>query len=118
MVAKNETNNDLQSVLAKLEAAQAENASLKANALRMALAKVTIKVSEKGACSVYGLGRFPVTLYKEQWAKLFGMVDEVKTFIAKNDGLLRSKDSVTPAEVAARVAKNNAAIAASKTAAA
>ena len=51
-----------------------------------------IKVSEKGALSVYGLGRFPVTLYREQWEKLLGMGDEIRKFIKENDGLLKRKE--------------------------
>ena len=51
-----------------------------------------MKVSEKGALSVYGMGRFPVTLYKEQWLKLLGMGDEIKAFIEANNDSLKSKD--------------------------
>ncbi|HJQ85412.1 MAG TPA: hypothetical protein VKA21_15100 [Candidatus Binatia bacterium] len=51
----------------------------------------TIKVSEKGGVSVYGLGRFPVTLYKEQWLKLLDMADELRAFIKANDADLKSK---------------------------
>jgi len=53
---------------------------------------VTFKVSEKGAVSVYGLGRFPVTLYKEQWAKILGMAGEIEAFIHENDHLLKAKE--------------------------
>jgi hypothetical protein len=52
---------------------------------------VTMKVSEKGGVSVYGLGRFPVTLYKEQWKKLLDAADEIRTFIQENEGKLKSK---------------------------
>ena len=52
---------------------------------------MTIKVSEKGGVSVYGLGRFPVTLYKEQWLKLLEVADEVRAFIAENAESLKSK---------------------------
>ncbi len=51
-----------------------------------------MKVSEKGALSVYGMGRFPVTLYKEQWLKLLGIADEIKKFIADNDANLKTKE--------------------------
>jgi hypothetical protein len=50
-----------------------------------------MKVSEKGAVSVYGLGRFPVTLYKEQWVRLLGMADEIRAFIKENDAKLKTK---------------------------
>ena len=53
---------------------------------------VRLKVSEKGALSVYGMGRFPVTLYKEQWLKLLDMSDDVRAFIAANEAQLKSKD--------------------------
>ena len=43
-----------------------------------------MKVSEKGAVSIYGMGRFPVTLYKEQWLKLLDMSDDIRAFISAN----------------------------------
>jgi hypothetical protein len=54
--------------------------------------QMSLKVSEKGALSVYGLGRFPVTLYREQWEKLLGMADEIRAFIQENDGALKKKE--------------------------
>lgn len=51
-----------------------------------------MKVSEKGALSVYGMGRFPVTLYKEQWLKLLGIADEIKKFIDANNDRLKTKE--------------------------
>jgi hypothetical protein len=74
------TNEDPQ---AELERLRAENEALKAQGGR---GSVSFKVSEKGAVSVYGLGRFPVTLYLEQWQKLLAKVDEVKQFIEENRG--------------------------------
>jgi len=53
---------------------------------------VRMKVSEKGAVSVYGMGRFPVTLYKEQWLKLLDMSDEIRTFISANESQLKTKE--------------------------
>ncbi len=50
-----------------------------------------LKVSQKGALSVYGLGRFPVTLYKEQWTRLLDLADEIRSFLKENDGQLKSK---------------------------
>jgi len=47
---------------------------------------------KKGAVSVYGMGRFPVTLYKEQWLKLLAMSDEIRAFIAANEAQLKAKD--------------------------
>jgi hypothetical protein len=52
-----------------------------------------MKVSEKGALSIYGMGRFPVTLYKEQWVKLLGIADEIKKFIDDNGDRLKTKES-------------------------
>jgi hypothetical protein len=72
---------------AELERLRNENAALK----KGAATGVTMKVSEKGAISVYGMGRFPVTLYKEQWLKLLGMSDDIRAFIAANEGQLKVK---------------------------
>ena len=66
---------------AELERLRNENAALKKGASD----GIRMKVSEKGAVSVYGMGRFPVTLYKEQWLKLLNMSDEIRTFIADNE---------------------------------
>ena len=51
-----------------------------------------LKVSEKGALSIYGMGRFPVTLYKEQWLKLLDMSDQIRAFIAANEAQLKAKN--------------------------
>ena len=51
-----------------------------------------MKVSEKGAVSIYGMGRFPVTLYKEQWLKLLDMGDEIRAFISANNDSLKAKE--------------------------
>ncbi len=72
---------------AELERLRAENEALKRGASR----GTTLRVSEKGAVSVYGLGRFPVTLYKEQWLKLLAMADEIRAFIAAHDAELKTK---------------------------
>ena len=72
----------------ELERLRSENAALK----KGTSSGVRIKVSEKGALSIYGLGRFPVTLYKEQWLKLLDMSDEIRAFIAANEGQLKAKD--------------------------
>ena len=71
----------------ELERLKAENEALKAKTTRA----TSIRVSEKGGVSVYGLGRFPVTLYKEQWLKLLEMAEELKGFIAENEGKLKTK---------------------------
>lgn len=73
---------------AELDKLRAENAELKGRK-RPA---VSLKVSEKGGLSVYGLGRFPVTLYKEQWTKLLDMGDEIRAFIKANDATLKAKE--------------------------
>ena len=75
---------------AELERLRAENEALKNK--KAGNGALTMKVSEKGALSVYGMGRFPVTLYKEQWLKLLGISDEIKTFIKNNDGQLKAKE--------------------------
>ena len=73
---------------AELERLRAENQALKKSAAQ----GLKLKVSEKGALSVYGLGRFPVTLYKEQWRKLLAMTDGIKEFLEVHDKELKSKD--------------------------
>ena len=73
---------------AELERLRKENTALK----KGASSNVRMKVSEKGALSVYGMGRFPVTLYKEQWLKLIGMSDEIRDFIKANDAQLKAKE--------------------------
>jgi hypothetical protein len=72
---------------AELDRLRAENERLKNRQTR----GVSLKVSEKGGVSVYGLGRFPVTLYKEQWARLLDMADDIRTFIRENDSKLKAK---------------------------
>ena len=74
---------------AELEKLRAENEALK---VQRRGGPTSMKVSEKGAVSVYGLGRFPVTLYQEQWQKLLGMAEEIKTFIAENKERLKTKE--------------------------
>ena len=73
---------------AELERLRSENAALK----KGASAGLHMKVSEKGAVSIYGMGRFPVTLYKEQWLKLLDMSAEIRAFIAANESQLKTKD--------------------------
>ena len=72
----------------ELERLRKENEALKKGAAR----GVSLKVSEKGGVSVYGLGRFPVTLYKEQWTKLLDMADDIRSFIKANDSKLKAKE--------------------------
>ena len=72
----------------ELERLRNENTALK----KEASSNVRMKVSEKGAVSVYGMGRFPVTLYKEQWLKLLDMSDQIRAFIAANETQLKAKD--------------------------
>ena len=73
---------------AEVDRLKAENASLKARTTR----GVSMKVSEKGGVSIYGLGRFPVTLYKEQWAKLLDMADDIRAFLREHDAELKAKE--------------------------
>ena len=73
---------------AELERLRKENESLKKGASR----GVSMKVSEKGGLSVYGLGRFPITLYKEQWTKLLDMAEDIREFLRTHDRELKSKD--------------------------
>ena len=77
-----------ESTQSELERLRAENAALKARTAR----GVSLKVSEKGGVSVYGLGRFPVTLYKEQWVKLLDMAGDIRAFITEHDAELKAKE--------------------------
>ncbi len=77
-----------QDLQAELEKLRKENAALKGRASR----GVTLKVSEKGGVSVYGLGRFPVTLYQEQWTKLLDMAEDIRSFIRENEAKLKKKE--------------------------
>jgi hypothetical protein len=72
---------------AEIERLRGENAALK----KGATSDIRMKVSEKGGVSVYGMGRFPVTLYKEQWLKLLDMSDDIRAFIAANETELKTK---------------------------
>ena len=71
----------------EIERLRKENEALKKSA-----SGVRMKVSEKGAVSVYGMGRFPVTLYQEQWLRLLDMSAEIRAFIAANEAQLKKKD--------------------------
>ncbi|MCC6368673.1 MAG: hypothetical protein IT165_34555 [Bryobacterales bacterium] len=77
-------------LLREIERLKAENEALKKPAAKGA---ISYKVSDKGAVSVYGLGRFPVTLYKEQWEKLLDRSEELRQFIAANDAQLKKKEA-------------------------
>jgi len=72
----------------ELERLRAENERLKA---RRAAGDISIRVSEKGGVSIYGLGRFPVTLYQEQWERLLAHADDIRAFIADNRDRLKKK---------------------------
>ncbi len=74
---------------AEVERLRAENEALRQGRSR---GSIMLKVSEKGGVSVYGLGRFPVTLYREQWEKLLAMADEIREFIAQNQARLKTKE--------------------------
>jgi len=79
------SNEDLKDEVERL---RKENEALK----KGASSNIRMKVSEKGAVSIYGMGRFPVTLYKEQWLKLLDMSTEIRAFIAANEAQLKKKD--------------------------
>ena len=75
---------------AEIERLKAENEALKNK--KKSVGSLSFKVSEKGALSVYGMGRFPVTLYKEQWMKLLSVSDDIKKFIEENNDRLKTKE--------------------------
>jgi hypothetical protein len=72
----------------EVERLRAENEALKKSSSK----GLSMRVSQKGALSVYGLGRFPVTLYKEQWLRLLDMTEEIQAFIKQNEEQLSTKD--------------------------
>jgi hypothetical protein len=72
----------------EIERLRAENESLKTRGPR----GVSLKVSEKGGVSLYGLGRFPITLYVEQWEKIFDLAPEIRRFIEENRSQLKRKE--------------------------
>lgn len=76
-----------ESMKEELERLRAENSKLKHQ-----VPEFRMKVSEKGALSIYGMGRFPVTLYKEQWHTVLDHADDIKAFIKENDRRLKSKN--------------------------
>src|SRR5271154_5940056 len=73
---------------AEIERLRLENAALK----KPDRGKISFKVSEKGGLSVYGMGRFPVTLYREQWEKLLDVAEDIRAFIRENDQTLKKKE--------------------------
>ena len=73
---------------AELERLRAENAQLK----NKNTGGLSLKVSEKGAVSLYGMGRFPVTLYKEQWLRILASAPVIEAFIRENDSKLKTKE--------------------------
>jgi hypothetical protein len=73
---------------AEIERLRAENEHLRGQRN----SRTTLKVSDKGGVSVYGLGRFPVTLYKEQWGKLLDMADEIRAFIKEHETELKTRE--------------------------
>jgi hypothetical protein len=73
---------------AELERLRAENARLK----NKSAGGLSLKVSEKGAVSLYGMGRFPVTLYKEQWLRILANAPDIESFIRENDRRLKTKE--------------------------
>ncbi len=75
----------------KLARLEAENRALKEQIDQRKPGELRLKISEKGGLSVYGLGRFPVTLYKEQWTRLLNHVDEIKMFLQDHDRDLKAK---------------------------
>lgn len=78
---------NLKSEQAELERVKAELAALKAERER----NIKLKVSDKGACSLYGLGRFPITLYVEQWEAVIERIPEIQKFLSDNQNRLKRK---------------------------
>jgi hypothetical protein len=77
---------------AEMQEVQEENEAVKTAAAKPGRGGLSLKVSEKGAVSVYGLGRFPVTLYREQWERLLQHTDEIRQFMIENADRLKKKE--------------------------
>ena len=91
---------DMEEINAELARLRSENQALKEivslrsenEGLRKTAAQgLSLKVSEKGGLSVYGLGRFPVTLYREQWLRLLSMADDIRGFLEANQDRLKTR---------------------------
>jgi hypothetical protein len=89
---------EMQAMIDEMARLRSENDQLRT--AKAKTATVGFKVSDKGAVSVYGLGRFPVTLYVEQWEKLLAKVDEIRAFIEANRAKLKRKGEDVPAGTA------------------
>jgi hypothetical protein len=76
----------------ELERLKADNEALKAKERR----GTRLQVSEKGGVSLYGLRRFPITFYKEEWERILGMADEIRAFLRDNAAALKSKEREGP----------------------
>lgn len=76
----------------ELERLKAENAALKNERKPASIRDISFKVAEKGGLSVYGLGRFPVTLYKEQWVRLLDKEQDIRAFMKENEEKLKSRE--------------------------
>ncbi len=74
-------------VRAEIERLRAENAALRAKTER----STRLQVSEKGGVSLYGLRRFPITFYMEEWERILGMADQIRAFIRENEAKLKKK---------------------------
>lgn len=83
--------NNLEAILAPKPSYEELQAAYEA-LLKAKSKPLTLKISEKGGLSVYGLGRFPVTLYKSQWLRLLTVIDEIRQFIKDNNHLLKEKE--------------------------
>ena len=74
-------------VQAELERLRRENEELKQRGKK----EIRLAVSQKGGASLYGIRRFPITFYKEEWERILGMADEIKAFLSEHEGELKSK---------------------------
>ncbi len=74
-------------IQAELERLRRENEELKQRGKK----EIRLAVSQKGGASLYGIRRFPITFYKEEWERILGMADEIKAFLSEHDGELKTK---------------------------
>jgi hypothetical protein len=73
----------------EIERLRAENVALK----ERGSASLRLQVSAKGGVSLYGVRRFPVTFYLEEWEKILGMADQIQAFLRENEGKLKRKNA-------------------------
>lgn len=95
MTTQNNNTDQVEMLKAQLAEAQAENFKLKNKAVG------GIKITPKGCVGLYGLGRYPIVLYAQQWESLFERVEDIKAFITAHPELSRKARAADTAKTEA-----------------